>query len=344
MPKDGDHLSPLPTTNLEEPKKIGLRLTYSMKILFVAKCDYSGLTEGVCRAFELLGHETLIFDLKKYRRIKKYISPDYTGWRLSWQLKSFTPDMVFVIAPLYMDQLIYQKLEEFRARRNFLSVGWIGDLFQDSPEIRRKIHFYDRLYFTDTGMGEMLRGFPSCYLPLATDPNQFGKLTLGTGNIHGCAFVASWTENREKFLSEVNRPISVWGPGWKIRRGNIPRHVVRPGAISLSRTGKIYSQAKTVLNLKNARNVINGLNQRSFDPPACRALLLHDTVGDLQRNFDPGKDILVFDSPEEFQSLHDKAMKDKFFRRTIAEQGYRRVVACHTYIHRAKTILSDLNL
>ena len=315
-----------------------------MRILFIAKCDYSGLTEGICRAFEQLGHQARIFDLKRYRRIKKYITADYPGWRLSSQLKSFIPDIVFAIAPLYIDQLIYRQLGVYRARKNFLSVGWIGDLFQDSPEHLRKIRFYDRLYYTDTGMEGMLRGFPSLYLPLATDPDLFGKLNLGTGNSDGCAFVASWTENREKFLSEVNRPISVWGPGWKIHRENIPQHVVRPGAISLSRTGKIYSQAKTVLNLKNARNVINGLNQRSFDPPACRALLLHDAVGDLQRNFEPGKEILVFDSPEEFHFLHDKAMKDEFFRRTIAEQGYRRVVSCHTFLHRAKSILSDLNL
>jgi spore maturation protein CgeB len=260
------------------------------------------------------------------------------------QLESFIPDIVFAVAPLHIDQPVYRQLEEYRARKNFLSIGWIGDLFQDSPEYLRKIRFYDRLYYTDTGMAEMLRGFPSSYLPLATDPNLFGKLNFGTGNINGCAFVASWTENREKFLSEVNRPISLWGPGWKMRRENIPQHMVHPGAISLPRTGRIYSQAKAVLNLKNARNVINGLNQRSFDPPACRSLLLHDSVDDLQRNFEPGKEILVFDSPEEFHFLHDKAMKDEFFRIAIAKQGYRRVVSCHTFLHRAKSILSDLNL
>lgn len=315
-----------------------------MKILFVSKCDYSGLTEGICRAFGLLGHDTRIFDLKKYRRIKKYFSPNYPGWRLSSQLKSFLPDMVFAIAPLHMDQPICQELEEYLARKSVLSVGWIGDVFHVSTENLGKIHFYDRLYYTDTGMEGVLRGFSSSYLPLATDPDLFGNWNLGNGKTLGCAFVASWTENREKFLSEVKRPISLWGPGWKTRRGNIPQHGVHSGAISLARTGKIYSKAKTVLNVKNAWNVINGLNQRSFDPLACRALLLHDSVDDLQRNFEPGKEILVFDSPEEFHFLHDKAMKDECFRRTIGEQGYRRVVACHTFLHRAKSILSDLNL
>jgi spore maturation protein CgeB len=312
-----------------------------VKILFVSKCDYSGLTEGISRGFARLGHETRIFDLKKYRRIHKYLSKDFVGWRLERQLAMFSPDMVFVIAPLFVDWRVYQALDDSRSRRGFLTVGWIGDLFAETPENRIRLKFFDRLYYTDTGLGTMLQGLPSAYMPLATDPELFKRSR--SGDVHGCVFIASWTDNREEFLSMRNFPISVWGPGWKKRRDKIPQHHVRGGTIPLPRTGRIYSQAKAALNLKNARNVINGLNQRSFDPCACKTVLLHDSVADLQLNFEPDKELLVFSTPEEFESLYDRIREDDALRLTIAEQGYRRVMTCHTYAHRARSIMTDLD-
>jgi spore maturation protein CgeB len=58
-----------------------------------------------------------------------------------------------------------------------------------------------------------------------------------------------------------------------------------------------------VLNVRNEANVEHGLNQRSFEPLACGAVVLNDDLADLPLCFEPGREILVYRDAEELNAL-----------------------------------------
>lgn len=310
-----------------------------MKILCVAKSDYSGLTEGMVRAFAHLGQTVEFFNLRPYRRIEKYFGPKWTCLRLRRCLERFSPDIVFVVAPLFIRQELYEPLSDYRTRQPSLLAGWIGDKISEAGSDRLKLGVFDQLYVTDSGFSAALDGHSHHYLPLATDPELFASKDARTK--YACTFVASRTSNRASFLHGIDRSVDVFGPGWKdFRGGEGPR--CHSGKISLRQTAELYSQSAFVLNIKNADNVVNGLNQRSFDPGASRRALLHDAVADLPLNFEPGVELLVFTGQDDFREQYDRLQADRSLCARIAENGYKRVMSSHTYKHRAATILHDL--
>jgi len=98
------------------------------------------------------------------------------------------------------------------------------------------------------------------------------------------------------------------------------------------------------LNIKNELNVTHGVNQRSFEPYGCMTPVLHDEVQELGLCFDVGREILAYRSLEELHELHGKLTSDPTFAQSVGEAGYKRVMAEHTYAHRAKSILKQMGL
>ena len=313
-----------------------------MKILFVAKCDYSGLTEGMIRAFARFDHDVNLFDLGRYRRQAKYLGNDWVAKRLKRRLESLRPELIFIVAPIFVPLACYEIVVDYLDCTGALCVGWIGDLFKLEKDVRDRLAIFDRLYYTDTGFSSLLRDYPSTYLPLATDPAIFPP--INSRMKHDCVFVAARTDNRESFLRSVKHPVMVFGPGWKGSAVDRMHHCFHGKKLTLHQTARLYSGANFVLNLKNADNVINGLNQRSFDPCVCRVPLLHDMVGDLTLNFEPESELLVFSTPSEFDDQYDRALHDSSLGPRLAENAYRRVLSSHTYHHRAETVLIDMQL
>lgn len=313
-----------------------------MNVVFVSRCDYSLLTENMAAAFSQIGHDVSVFDLKRYRLQDKYISKDYSRKRLKAFLNRVKPEMVFVVAPLFLTVGILEEVGTYRLKQGGLLVGWIGDIFEQNDENKNKCSHFDRLYVTDTHIITFAGLDEGAYLPLATDPDLF-KPQSSARDID-CSFVASHTDNRSSFLAEAQSPIHVYGPGWNEHENHATIHSFSSGGISLKATSRIYAKSKTVVNLKNSVNVVNGLNQRSFDPCASGAVLFHDYIADLERHFDLEKEIVVFHDVEDFEAGYERIISDPESAIRIAEAGRRRVLSEHTYLHRAQAVLDDLSL
>jgi spore maturation protein CgeB len=311
-----------------------------VNVVFVARCDYSLLTENMASAFEQLGHDVSVFDFKRYRIQDKYLSKNFSLKRLKSHLRKSRPDMVFVVAPMFLSTTILEEIGNYRRKYGGLLVGWIGDVYELNDENNRKCSHFDRLYVTDTHLLTYTDVDVGSYLPLATNPGLFSP-NHGVRDLN-CSFVASRTDNRSNFLNNVTCPVDVFGPGWKVESQKDTSHRFSLGGISLKATAGIYSRSKLVVNLKNADNVVNGLNQRSFDPCASGAVLLHDYVDDLDRHFDLEKEIVVFRDIDEFEDCYDRLLADSEYANRIAINGYRRVLNEHTYLHRARSVIQDL--
>jgi spore maturation protein CgeB len=82
-----------------------------------------------------------------------------------------------------------------------------------------------------------------------------------------------------------------------------------------------------------------GVNQRVFDVPACRGVVVTDWTRQLEQVMEPGKEVLAYRNGDDISELVNQALRDEDFRRKIAEAGYRRVLGEHTYCHRLEQMI-----
>jgi spore maturation protein CgeB len=99
-----------------------------------------------------------------------------------------------------------------------------------------------------------------------------------------------------------------------------------------------------VLNIKNEIRVARGINMRSFEPYGCMTPVLNDDVADLNLCFELGSEILVYRDLEELHEWHAKLTTDVQFAQKIGLAGHKRVIAHHTYAHRAQAMLKQIGL
>jgi spore maturation protein CgeB len=266
------------------------------------------------------------------------------GWmlaRFERALADFRPDLV-VVAGVFGVPLEYYQILHGLSRRPAIA-GLVGDRF--SADGREQANRCDRLYYTDTRFirdaGEA--GFTPAgrYLPLAVDPELFRQ---GSGPRRAeVLFVASRTEFREVVVRGLDAPARIIGTDWSAlaREGF---HRVQNRKIDRRRLIRLYQRHLAVLNVRNEANVEHGLNQRSFEPLACGAVVLNDDLIDLPCCFEPGQEILAYRDADELNALVARLRREPAFATQVVAAGRRRILAEHTYEHRVGTILSDLGL
>ena len=77
-----------------------------------------------------------------------------------------------------------------------------------------------------------------------------------------------------------------------------------------------------------------GLNQRVFDVPASGSFLLTDYRRQLENLFEPGREAIVYHSPEEARDLAGFYLANEMERQAVVNRARARVLAEHTYTRR----------
>jgi spore maturation protein CgeB len=90
----------------------------------------------------------------------------------------------------------------------------------------------------------------------------------------------------------------------------------------------------TSLQMKGA------VNQRVFDVPASGSFLLTDHRRQIERLFEPGTEVALYQSQDEIGPLLERYLADPAERGRIAAAGRVRVLAEHTYEHRLSAMLA----
>jgi len=104
--------------------------------------------------------------------------------------------------------------------------------------------------------------------------------------------------------------------------------------------GQIYSQSRIVFNTSIAGDV----TMRIFEGTACGALVVTDSVANgLDELFEVGQEIVTYGDDTELLKTIDYYLAHDKERYAIAEAGYRRTLAEHTYQHRVQAILDIIN-
>jgi spore maturation protein CgeB len=138
-----------------------------------------------------------------------------------------------------------------------------------------------------------------------------------------------------RWLYEHGIEVAIFGYGWNGLDSRVSHELML----------QVFSASKVSLNMSNSS--VMGEQQikgRVFEVPGCRGLLLTDMADDLASYYEIGSEIVVYDS------LEDMADKIRYYvehddeREAIAEAGYRRTLAEHTWKHRFDEIFSAAGL
>ena len=174
--------------------------------------------------------------------------------------------------------------------------------------------------------------FPSlaCELKKLPEPQALGYETGVTWQATGL-YRLSLVEKLRPFNSLI-----VGDQGWS--------EILEDG-VRLHRELNYYSDLPAFYNVSQisfnatSRQMKNGVNQRVFDVPACRRVVVTDWTQQLEQVMEPGKEVLAYHNGNEIPELVNHALKDEAFRKKIAEDGYRRVIKEHTYVHRLNRLI-----
>ncbi|MHC1788020.1 CgeB family protein [Solidesulfovibrio sp.] len=130
------------------------------------------------------------------------------------------------------------------------------------------------------------------------------------------------------------QPILVGDPGWRetfAGEGHGWRYV--PELAYYDELPDFYPLSDINFNATSLQ-MKGAVNQRVFDVPACRAFLLTDARRQMERLFEPGREVAVYADPGEIGELIARYLADPAARERIAAAGHRRLLAEHTYPRR----------
>jgi len=105
---------------------------------------------------------------------------------------------------------------------------------------------------------------------------------------------------------------------------------------------KIYNHSSFVLDVRQPQSR-TGLSQRVFDASACGIPVITEWSPEIEYLFDPEEELLSFRHPEEAREMKERCLQDPDKARKMGEKARKRVLAHHTYRHRAKQILQALH-
>lgn len=146
---------------------------------------------------------------------------------------------------------------------------------------------------------------------------------------------------RQRLLKMVSEKYSL-----KLYTHNQPKDMPKAnyiGAIDWDESmPAVFKHSKINLNI-TLRSIQSGIPLRAFDIMGARGFLLTNYQADLFDLFVPGEDFVYYESPEDLIYKIGYYLKHEEERIEIAKNGYEKIKKFHTYLDRAKQMVSIIN-
>lgn len=293
-----------------------------------------------------MGHDVRVADLTR-------VTTKYEFQSIVWKgVTDYCPDMVFTMDGVGL-------YDEIIGRLGIPIAAWFFDdpfgilNFDPTDDMPRApllgddfIAFsWDKHYVRPL----LERGVRAHYLPLCSNPRVYfpREGTAEERERYGAdiSFIGNpdRPDDSEYRLSHVRaldgRGVALWGgPGWK-KLG--PNFSYRGAADNRNEAPLIYSLSKINLNFTTSQ-LVTALPMRVFDVLACGGFLLTDHRADLDRLFEPGREMAVFHSMEEMREMADHYLSRPEERAEFGRRGLESVLARHTFRHRMETLMETV--
>lgn len=325
-----------------------------MKILFVA--PYHGPTHSSGRLWakwlRRLGHEVTVFDYRQAVIPERWYTKVRGGRRLQRFLMQFRLlqvatrrpyDLIFVLKG---ETIFPSTIARIRQHYKGLIVNWMGDEPTHFPNIRSAFPFYNCIFLTDQGWVQTVRqmGYRAEHLPYGCDPEIHRRETLTKEEwqrFKSDICYVGRRDEREEWLARLSmnrRILKIWGYGWEETSLAALRPYIAGSALNEEEMVKAFNAARIVLNLQPTQ-LITGVNYKTHEIAGSGAFQLTDFKPEVAEMYEPGKEIVVFYSPEEIPELVERYLQDDRERQRIADAAQKRAYADHTLERRVRRML-----
>lgn len=173
-------------------------------------------------------------------------------------------------------------------------------------------------------------------LPMQPDP----------GSVNSVEYLyAQYVVNRQITSAERKELLSAVGEYFSLDLYTPDEKSILPGCINhgpvdyYDMAPYVFKTAKINLNI-SLRSIKSGIPLRAFDIMGAGGFLLTNYQADFDDCYVPGEDYVYFESKEDLLHKIDYYLKHEEERAAIAESGFQRTAANHTYVQRIQEILS----
>ncbi len=335
-----------------------------MKLLIFGN-SYFQINESIADAFRALGCAVSILDyrdaaiektssLNPCRKRKYRARFEEIDRTLADTVKTGKPDVFFT----FSGNVILPARLRWIQERGLKLVLYLLDSIHTLPTTQSGLGFYDLVYsYEPTDIPFIAaRNHRAAYLPPGYNPGFYRPLG-GEEKIYDIAFVGTPYGGRLGLLNcllkradRLDLRVALVGKYWhrgprhrlfKLRYPFIYRYILKNGTLAPPEVNRIYNQSRIVLNHHFIADG-TGVNPRLFDIAGSSSFQLVDEREKLAEMFAPRSEVETYSSAEE---LVEKVRYYLDHPRTTEEIGRvagERARKEHTYLYRARRILSDL--
>lgn len=326
-----------------------------MKVIIPNHAAPDSFVENVAHCLEGLGHQVLTMPprsnrrlstplQRKWRNLIEALRPNRPSPNERWLLansRSWRPDMLLCLTQSLSEDTLAQ-LPSLGIRHR---IAWWGDSPANMVKLGLLTPEWDTVYLKDPhGVSKFRRlGLNASLLHEAMNPHWHRPIAKRKNS--EIAIAGSFYGYRQALtfiLLNKQVDVGLYGgrlPRWandEIRRRHTGKFIVR------EEKSRVFGEALACLN-STSLSEGNSLNCRAFEIAGAGGLQLLEHREIISECFEPGKELLVFDSVEELLELITRAKQDETWVNNIREAGARRALNEHTYQHRLRKILSDLH-
>lgn len=325
--------------------------------LLIVTPEFHGYWRSIERAFAELGYEVVThrYDAapraeKLYNKLRHELPAQFTrsGRHLDDEtvtdralcaLAEAEPELLLVVRGDALAERFWQQV----GSRHLPAGVWLYD------ELRRMRHDLTVVgevariatYSAADARALADRGIGALHVPLAFDPALAVSRRPPVGEV---TLVGARYPKRERLLRElVSRgvPVRAYGRDWSdhpVDRARTWRwsSVGVPNGRDLP-LGDGYAIMNAGLATLNIHFDQDGFTMRTFEACGVGAVQLIDRA-DVAEFYEPGEEILVFETADELVELCRRALADRGAMARLRETASRRTLAQHTFLHRARVL------
>lgn len=325
-----------------------------MRVLIPDFAWTDSITDNVAFTLRKMGHEVLTMPSvsgkihqspfwRLFFEAKEKLSTDFLTGNEKWLLKEldrFKPNLVLALTLTLSESVLFEV-----KKRKIHAVAWWGDPPSNLTRQGLLSKFWDFIYFKDPAAvskfkrvglnAELLHEAmnPDWHLPISGQKNN---RVIVAGNFY------DYRNYLVKQLLEQHIDVELYGrrlANWvdkRIKEVHTGKYITR------KEKSLIFGQGLACLN-STCMGEGNSMNCRAFEIAGAGGLQIMEFREIIPECFEPGKEILVFDSLDELFERIDFAKKFPKESSEIRLAGHKRAVSEHTYEIRLNYILSKFN-
>ncbi|RCW50904.1 CgeB family protein [Paenibacillus prosopidis] len=273
--------------------------------------------------------------------------------------RDFKPDLALVLLGMRVEPETVNRLKAMGIR----TAIWYSDDPYYTDMTRNTARHYDIVFTNELSCIEFYRQHGCRYvfhLPLAAHFKGFHPKPVRVSYMSDICFMGSAYWHRVEFFDQIadylaTKNVRIFGIWWKrLKSYSRLKSSIQTKWLTPEETANYYNGAKIVINLhrsphdetfnkNSARIPAWTTNPRTFEICASGTFQLTDAREDLTGLYVPGRDLIVYSSPEELVSKIEYYLHNEEERNQIALSGLDHTVRNHDYHQRIATLLRTIN-